>query len=138
VKSRLRGRAQPVPPIYQPEIAADAIVWAAEHARREVYVGFSTDVAIIGNKMFPGLGDRYLARNGFTSQQEAEPEDPSRPDNLWEPVDADRDFGAHGRFDDRARGSSRQTWLTEHRSAVAAACLLTAGGLLAAARRVFA
>jgi short-subunit dehydrogenase len=130
VKSRLQGRAQPVPPIYQPEVAADAIVWASEHDRREIYVGLSTEIAIIGNKMLPALGDWYLARNGFASQQTSEPEDSGRPNNLWQPVDDDRDFGAHGRFDARASRRSTQTWLTEHRRTVAAACLLAVAGAL--------
>jgi NAD(P)-dependent dehydrogenase (short-subunit alcohol dehydrogenase family) len=134
VKSRLRGRAQPVPPIYQPEVAANAIVWASEHARREFAVGFSTEVTIIGNKAAPGLGDWYLARSGYESQQTGEAEDPDRPFNLWEPVDRDRDFGAHGRFDKRARWRSWQTWLTTHRAAavcgaLAAAAVVAAGAL---------
>jgi hypothetical protein len=122
VKSRLRGRAQPLPPIYQPEVAATAIVWASQHDRREIYVGFSTEVAIVGNKWLPGVGDWYLARNGYESQQTAERERPDRPSNLWAPVDDARDFGARGRFGDRARATSWQTWLSEHRSAVAASC----------------
>jgi len=135
VKSRLRGRAQPVPPIYQPEVAADAIVWAAEHGRREIYVGSSTVTAIVGNKIAPGLGDWYLARTGYSSQQTDEPETPGRPDNLWEPVDDTRDFGAHGRFGDRATGSSAQVWLTENRRAVGAAVLaLIAAGVVAYVR----
>jgi short-subunit dehydrogenase len=132
VKSRLRNRAQPVPPIYQPEVAANAIVWASEHARREIYVGLSTEVAVIGNKAAPGLGDSYLARYGYESQQTAEPENPSRPHNLWRPVDDDRDVGAHGRFGSRARRSSWQTWLSEHRSAAIAGALATAATLVIA------
>jgi short-subunit dehydrogenase len=92
VKSRLSGRAQPVPPIYQPEVAAEAIVWASDHNRREIYVGFSTATAIVGNKLFPALGDWYLARNGFASQQTGEPERADRPFNLWHPVDARAGF----------------------------------------------
>jgi NAD(P)-dependent dehydrogenase (short-subunit alcohol dehydrogenase family) len=106
VKSRLRGRAQPVPPIFQPEVAAEAIVWAATHERRELYVGYPTWRAIVGNSLVPGFVDRYLARHGYGVQQTDEPEDPNRADNLWQPVDSERDFGAHGRFDDRARGTS--------------------------------
>jgi short-subunit dehydrogenase len=123
VKSRLRNRAQPVPPIYQPEVAANAIVWASEHGRRELYVGSSTEVAIIGNKLAPGVADWYLARHGFESQQTNDREDPDRPDNLWRPVDQDRDFGAHGRFGSRAQRRSWQTWLTEHRAAAAVATI---------------
>lgn len=121
VKSRLGRRAQPVPPIFQPEVAADAIVWASRHARREIYVGAPTTAAIVGNKVAPGLGDRYLARTGFDSQQTSESETPDRPDNLWRPVDDIRDFGAHGRFGRRARHSSWQLWLTENRGTIAAA-----------------
>lgn len=134
VKSRLKGRAQPVPPIYQPEVAADAIVWASDHDRRELYVGISTEVAIVGNKLLPGVGDWYLARTGYDSQQAAEPERPNRPDNLWQPVDSDRDFGAHGRFGAQARGVSWQTRISEHRGLAAAACALLVAGVVAAAR----
>ncbi|HEY1307639.1 MAG TPA: SDR family oxidoreductase [Vicinamibacterales bacterium] len=131
-KSRLRNRAQPVPPIYQPDVAADAIVWASQHDRREVYVGVSTDLAIIGNKAAPGFGDWYLARYGYESQQTNEPEDPARPDNLWHPVDSDRDFGAHGRFGARARRRSWQMWLTEHRSAAIVGALAATASIVAA------
>src|SRR5436853_678126 len=79
VKSRLPHKAQPVPPIYQPEVAAEAIVWAAHHPRREFYLGLSTVRAIIGNKLVPGLGDWYLARIGYAAQQTDEPEDTHRP-----------------------------------------------------------
>jgi NAD(P)-dependent dehydrogenase (short-subunit alcohol dehydrogenase family) len=108
VKSRLDRRGQPVPPIFQPEVAADAIVWAAQHPRRELYVGFPTVRAIVGDKIAPGIGDRVLARMGYDAQQTDEPEDPDRPHNLWDALDRDRDYGAHGRFDARARSRS---WL---------------------------
>ena len=129
VKSRLARRAQPVPPIYTPELAANAIVWASEHDRREIYVGMPTDVAIIGNKLAPGFADRYLARHGFDSQQTSELEDPDRRDNLWRPVDDIRDFGPHGRFGSRSRNASWQLWLTEHRGAVAASAAAIAAGI---------
>jgi len=132
VKSRLPRRAQPVPPIFAPEIAADAIVWASRHNRREVYVGMSTLAAIVGNKAMPGAGDRYLARTGFDAQQTAEPEDPDRLDNLWRAVDDIQDFGAHGRFASRAKQRSWQLWMTEHRRAIAGA-MLAIGGAAAAA-----
>jgi NAD(P)-dependent dehydrogenase (short-subunit alcohol dehydrogenase family) len=125
VKSRLPHKAQPVPPIFQPEVAADAIHWAAHHDRREMYVGLPTVVAIIGNKLAPWLGDRYLARTGFASQQTDEPADPNRPDNLWKPVPGDH--GAHGRFDARAAAWSWQLSADKHRGWLAAA----AAGLLA-------
>ena len=130
VKSRLPRKAQPVPPIFQPEVAARAICWAAHHDRRELWVGWPTVEAIAGNRVVPGLLDRYLARTGYESQQTNEPADPGRPDNLWEPVAGDH--GAHGDFDARAAGSSRQFWATTHRgwlaagaAAIAALALLT-------------
>jgi NAD(P)-dependent dehydrogenase (short-subunit alcohol dehydrogenase family) len=128
VKSRMPGRAQPVPPIFAPEVAAEAIVWASENDRRELLVGYPTVRAVVGNKIAPGLGDWYLARNGVESQQTDEPDDPDRPHNLWDPVDEDRDFGAHGRFQDESRSSSWQLSLTQHRRAVA----LVAAGAAAA------
>jgi NAD(P)-dependent dehydrogenase (short-subunit alcohol dehydrogenase family) len=126
VKSRLRGRGQPVPPIFQPEVAAEEIVRASDEGRREVFVGWPTVIAILGDKIAPAVGDWYLARTGFDSQQTSEPEDPNRPDNLWTPVDDDRDFGAHGRFDARARPSSSQVWMSRHRRSLAAAGLIGA------------
>ncbi|HJQ28831.1 MAG TPA: SDR family oxidoreductase, partial [Rubrobacter sp.] len=99
-KTRLPNQPQPVPPIYQPEVPARAIYWAAHHRRRDLYLGGSSVAVIIGNKLLPGLGDRYLARTGYDSQQAGEPVDPNRPDNLFEPVPGDQ--GAHGRFDDQS------------------------------------
>jgi NAD(P)-dependent dehydrogenase (short-subunit alcohol dehydrogenase family) len=114
VRSRLAHRAQPVPPIFQPEIGAEAVVYAALHPeRRELKVGASTLEAIWGNRVAPGLLDRYLARTGYRSQQTHEPEQPGRPDNLFAPLPGDH--GAHGNFDDLARARSPQLWLTEHR-----------------------
>jgi len=123
VKSRLPRKAQPVPPIYAPEIAADAIVWAASHRRREMSVGAVTTGVIWANKLAAGLGDRYLARTGFDSQQTDEPADPDRPNNLWHPLPGDH--GPHGRFGDRTTHSSPQTWINERLPAVA---MLAAGG----------
>lgn len=131
VKSRLPNRAQPVPPIFQPEVAADAIVWAVDHPRREYHVGGSTWQAVIANKLAPGLVDRYLARTGYQSQQTDQPEDPERPHNLWEPVPGDR--GAHGRFDARAKDSSVQFWLSKHRRTLSLAGAALLGGLAALA-----
>jgi NAD(P)-dependent dehydrogenase (short-subunit alcohol dehydrogenase family) len=124
VKSRLPRKAQPVPPIYQPEVAADAIAFAARHPRREFWVGMPTVVAIAGNKVAPGVGDHYLARTGVESQMTDTPEDPNRPNNLWEPVPGDA--GAHGAFGDRASSSSLEVAMMKRRP------LLTAMGLLAA------
>ena len=135
VKSRLRGRGQPVPPIFQPEVAADAIVWAAHHPEREVFVGAPTWKAIVGNAIAPGVVDRILARTGYSAQQTPEPEDPDRPHNLWQPVDATRDFGAHGRFDSRARRVSWEFLLAEHRRLVAAFTAFAVGGSLLLARQ---
>lgn len=125
VKSRLPNKAQPVPPIYQPEVAARAIYWAAHNDRRELYVGISTVAAIEANKVAPGLLDYYLAQNGYESQQTAEPEDTNRPNNLWEPVSGDH--GAHGRFDARADSSSLQLWINTHRGLIATIGLGLAG-----------
>lgn len=109
VRSRLPRRAQPVPPIYQPEVAARAVLFAADHpGRREYWVGASTVATLIANAIVPGLLDRYLARTGFDSQQTDERRRTGDPDNLFDPVDSWQDFGAHGRFDDRARNRSLQ------------------------------
>jgi len=126
VKNRMPRRPQPVPPIYAPEVAADAIVWAARHRRREISVGASTAVAIWGNKFASALGDRYLAKTGYDSQQADEPDDPTRPDNLWAPVAGDH--GADGRFGDRATHRSPQTWINERLPA--AAMVVAAGAAL--------
>lgn len=111
-KSLMPRRAQPVPPIYQPEIAAEAIVYAATHRNRELYVGWPTVEAMWGNKFLAGWLDRYLARTNYQAQQTGEPEAPSRANNLREPVQGD--YGAHGRFDDRAKTQSVQLWAAEH------------------------
>ena len=115
VKSRLPNRAQPVPPIYQPEVAAKGIVWAAHNERRELMIGLPSLEAIFGNKIAPEFADWVLSRTGFKSQQTDEPADPNRPNNLWEPLDQDEDHGTHGRFDDRARSESPQLFGTTHR-----------------------
>jgi NAD(P)-dependent dehydrogenase (short-subunit alcohol dehydrogenase family) len=117
VLSRLPKKAQPVPPIYQPEVAADAIVWASRRHRREVWVGGPTAGTILANTAAPGLLDRYLAMTGYDSQQTDEPADPDRPSNLWEPVPGD--LGAHGGFDRQAHPRSLQFWATAHRGVVA-------------------
>ncbi len=117
VKSRLPKKAQPVPPIYQPEVAADAIVFASHHDRREIYVGLPTVQAVVGNKIFPGFLDHYLAWTGFKGQQTNEPKDPNRKDNLYEPVPGDH--GPHGTFGARSRNFSPQLWTDKHRNAIA-------------------
>ena len=128
MKSRLPNRAQPVPPIYQPEVGADAVYWASENRRRELWVGLPTVGAILGSRLAPGLLDRYLATTGYAAQQTAEPEDSSRPDNLWSAVPGD--FGAHGAFDGRASGWSPQLWASTHRRTTLAA-VLAAGAAIA-------
>jgi NAD(P)-dependent dehydrogenase (short-subunit alcohol dehydrogenase family) len=136
VRSRLPQKAQPVPPIYQPEVAARAIVWAAAHPeRRETWVGGSTAVTLIGNKLAPGLADRYLARTAFKSQQTGEPEE-NRPDNLMDPVPGDH--GAHGRFDARAHERSYQVFAARYRRVLllaAGAAAVAFGGIASALKR---
>jgi NAD(P)-dependent dehydrogenase (short-subunit alcohol dehydrogenase family) len=126
IKSRLLNKAQPVPPIFQPEVGARAVFWAAHHNRADIYVGGSTVEAIIGNKIVPRLLDHYLGRNGYRQQQTNEREDPTRADNLWHPVDAHRDFGVHGTFDMRAKSCSLQLWADLRRSKIAAGIGLSA------------
>jgi NAD(P)-dependent dehydrogenase (short-subunit alcohol dehydrogenase family) len=119
VRSRLPRRGQPVPPIFQPEVAAEAIVYASQHDRREIKVGWPTVEAIVGNYLAPGWLDAYLARTCYDAQMTGEPEDPDRPHNLFDPVDADRDHGAHGRFDDRAKPYSTELWLDLNQGRIA-------------------
>jgi NAD(P)-dependent dehydrogenase (short-subunit alcohol dehydrogenase family) len=115
VRSRLPRRARPVPPIYQPEVAARAIAYAAEHPRRrEYWVGGTTVGTLLANAVAPAVLDRYLARTGLDAQQVDEPEDPDRPDSLYAPQDAERDHGAHGRFDAQSHPRSAQVWLSQH------------------------
>lgn len=131
-RSRMPRRSQPVPPIFQPEVAADAIVWAATHRRREAYVGWPTVKAIVGDRLAPGLLDRYLARIGYDAQQTDERAPRDRPDNLFTAVPGDP--GAHGRFDDRARTVSWQLAFAKHR-VLTLATLAAGAGLLWAATR---
>ncbi len=127
VRSRLRNRAQPMPPIFQPEVAARAVEWASRHDRPEIWVGGSTVKAIAGNRVAPRLLDHYLARTGIEGQQTDEPEDPDRPDNLWEPLPGDH--GARGRFDDRARDRSLQLIASLNRAPLGIGALLLATGI---------
>lgn len=123
VKSRLPRKAQPVPPIYQPELIADAITYIADHYRRQMYIGLSTVIVIQGNKILPAFGDWYLSRTGYKSQQTDQPANPNRPNNLWEPVDGKGggDHGAHGAFDAKAMNRSWQLWADMHRGVLALA-----------------
>jgi hypothetical protein len=127
VKSRLPNQPKPVPPIFQPEVAAEAIVWAAQHDRREPELGVSTVEAIVGNKFAPGLLDWYLARTAYAAQQTDQPADPDRPNNLWQPVDQDIDYGARGDFGAESRSRSWQWWASTHRRGIA---LVTGAGLM--------
>ncbi|EME67216.1 short chain dehydrogenase [Rhodococcus ruber BKS 20-38] len=137
VLSRLPRQAQPVPPIYQPEVAARAVLHAADHPhRREYWVGGSTAATLAANAIAPGLLDRYLARTGLDSQQTDQPRDPDQPVNLWHPADGPdgEDFTAHGAFDDCAKTSSAQAWLSRHHGLIATA--LGAVGVVGAAALV--
>jgi len=132
-RTKLPKQTMPVPPIYQPEVAADAIHYAAYHKRRQVYVGIPTVMNILGERVAPWLLDRYLAKTGFRSQMTDQPLDPQGHDNLFEPVDEDR--GAHGPFDEKAHRVSPQYELAKRRGLVAAALGATALGAVASALR---
>ena len=119
-----------MPPIYHPEVAAAAILHAADHGGRERWIGRSTIATILGERLAPALLDRYLARTGVESQLTDEPVPLGRPDNLEHPLPGDR--GAHGRFGDGAATVSRSAWVREHLDVIGAgAALLAAAGLLA-------
>jgi NAD(P)-dependent dehydrogenase (short-subunit alcohol dehydrogenase family) len=138
VLSRLPMQAQPVPPFYQPEVAARAVLYAAAHPQRRAYwVGATTAGTIIANRVAGGLVDRYLARTGVSSQQTDMPRPADQPTNLWEPVDDQEghDHGAHGVFDDRAFAHSPQQWASQHRRALGITALSVAGGLAIRLRR---
>jgi NAD(P)-dependent dehydrogenase (short-subunit alcohol dehydrogenase family) len=139
VKSRLARKAQPVPPIYQPEVAARAIAYAGDHPeRREYWVGGSTVATLLANAVAPGILDRYLGRTGYRSQQTGQPRDPDQPANLWQPADDEpgRDAGAHGSFDRQAHPRSLQVWASQHHGLLATgAALLTTAGAVAGWRR---
>lgn len=128
VRSRLPRKAQPVPPIYQPEVAA-RLIWKAAHRpqKREWYGAWSVVEAVVGNKVAPWFLDRYLAKNGYESQQYDGRADPGRPDNLFHPVPGDH--GAHGVFDDRAKSWSAEAWAEEHAGLLAAALCVGAAAI---------
>lgn len=140
VLSRLPRSPQPVPPIYQPELAARAVAFAADHPRRKQYwVGGSTAATLLAQKFAAPLLDRYLARTGYDSQQTDE-QVPERPGNLWEPVDkaGARDHGSHGTFDADSHTRSPQVWASQHArqlSALGAAAALAVAGALIGGRR---
>jgi short-subunit dehydrogenase len=135
-RSKLPDHPMPVPPIYQPEIPAEAVYWAAHHHRRELWVGYSAVQAIVGNMLAPSLADRYLARKGFAGQQvTGMPVSPDRPNNLFEPVP--ELAATHGIFDDQAKTRSPQLWATTHRhllAGVAAGATAVLAGVLVRAR----
>ncbi len=138
VLSRLPKRPKPVPPIYQPELAARAVLFAADHPRRrEYWVGSSTMATLAANAIAPGLLDQYLAKKGFSSQQTNQDEDPDAPANLWEPSDGSQghDFGAHGHFDDVAHDEDPQQWASHHHGLVAMAAVGGASAVLAGLAR---
>jgi hypothetical protein len=138
VLSRLPRHAKPVPPIYQPEVAARGIVFAADHPRRrEYWVGGTTAATIVANAIAPGLLDRYLARTGFQAQQTDEPKPADQPANLWEPADGvdGHDYGSHGVFDQVALARSPQQWAAHHYGVLATALGAVAVGAAAVAAR---
>lgn len=129
-KSRMPKKPQPVPPIFQPEMIADAIVWLSYHPRRELQIAWPTVKAILADKVAPGLADRYLAHYGYESQMGDEPADPNRRDNLWEPVPGDH--GAHGRFDRIAKRHSWALWASMHKRTLMALGTFAVAGLFSA------
>jgi NAD(P)-dependent dehydrogenase (short-subunit alcohol dehydrogenase family) len=132
---KLAHAPQPVPPIYQPEVAADAIVFAALHRRRQVWVTWSVAKAVVGERIAAAYADHYLAEHGFEAQESDEVVTASRPDNLYSPLPGDR--GARGRFDDRACSFSVELWASKHRASllVLAAFACVIGGAAAGLRR---
>lgn len=129
LRSHMPRKAKPFGTIFEPEVAARAIVWASEHPRRELNVGWGTTQAILANTFAPGLLDRYLGRIGYDRQQGDEPETPGRPDNLFTPVPGDA--GAHGPFSDEAKNASPQLWTNTHRGVLAVGvCALALAALL--------
>ncbi|MEU3684840.1 SDR family oxidoreductase [Streptomyces sp. NPDC030592] len=136
VLTRLPRHPRPVAPVYQPEVAAEAVLYAADHPQRRMYwVGGSTVATLLGQKLAPGLLDRYLARTGYDGQQTDRPVDPSRPVNLWKPPDdtAPDDYGAHGIFDDESHPRSIQFWISRHRGPLALATAVTGAAAAALA-----
>jgi NADP-dependent 3-hydroxy acid dehydrogenase YdfG len=135
-RSKMPDHPQPVPPIYQPEIPAEAVYWASQHHRREVWVGASAVLAILGNRLSPSFADHYLARTGFKGQQmQGKPVSPDRPDNLFEPLP--QLAATHGIFDDEAKTRSPQMWMATHRPVVFGALTglaAAAAGVVRAAR----
>jgi hypothetical protein len=137
VRSKLPRHPQPVPPIYQPEVAARGVLYAADHpGRKQYWVGASTAATLIANKFAPALLDRYLARTGYDAQQTGEQEGQDRSGNLWQPADArdGHDYGAHGAFDSRSHRRSAELWLARRPQVVGAAVAAAAAGVALSAR----
>jgi hypothetical protein len=130
VLNRLPNKPKPLGAVYQPEVAAEAIHWAAHHRRRELYVGLPAVQAIVSNKVAPGFLDRYLGRNGYEGQQTSEPKDPAMENNLWAPLTGDH--GAHGAFDAQAKRRSPQLWIAKNKRSlgVLIGCAAAIAGLL--------
>jgi NAD(P)-dependent dehydrogenase (short-subunit alcohol dehydrogenase family) len=138
VRSRLPNHPQPVPPIYQPEVAARGVLFAADHPdRKEYWVGASTVATLLANRVVPAVLDRYLARTGYRSQQTGQKVAADRPDNLLHPVDGSdgHDHGPHGIFDDKSHDRSPQLWIAQHAALVPSGLLAGAAAALVAARR---
>ncbi|MFG2652623.1 SDR family oxidoreductase [Streptomyces sp. NPDC048436] len=136
VLSRLSRRPQPVAPIYQPEVAAAAVLQAADHpGRKQYFVGSGTTATLVANKIAPGLLDRYLARTGYDAQQTDQADDPDRRYNLWHPVDDDTDHGAHGSFDKESHRHDPQLWASRHPALAAVAAAGAACGAMALGAR---
>jgi putative copper export protein len=128
-KNKMPHEARPTGTIFQPEVAAEAILFAAENDRREVSVGYTTVEAELGEKVIPGLLDHYLAKAAWEGSMLPKPADPNKPNNFWEPVPGDH--GSHGPFDDKARRFSYQLWATEHRDSLLGAFVIAGIGLSA-------
>jgi short-subunit dehydrogenase len=131
-RSKLARKAQPVPPIYQPEVIARAVVWLTRHPRRELRIGWSVVKALVGQNLVPGLVDEILAKSGYEAQQYDGAQPEGRPGNLEHPMPGD--WGAHGDFDARSRSSSSQLWVTERAGWLGAS--FAAGALALAAMQV--
>ncbi|ABC82430.1 SDR family oxidoreductase [Anaeromyxobacter dehalogenans] len=134
VRTRLPGHPKPVPPIYQPEVIARAVLAVLRRPRRELWVTWSTTRAILGQRTIPGLLDRYLGRIGYRAQQADRPPEPGRPDDLDRPVPGDH--GARGEFSAEARPRSASLWFTLHRRSLAAGAVLLAVGAAWVSRNV--
>ena len=133
-RTKLPKQTMPVPPIYQPEIAADAIHHAAYHKRRQIYVGIPTVMNIVGERVAPWFLDWYLARTGVDGQL-TEKQGARYGSNVFAPKDDDADRGSHGMFDEKAHGSDPWSWTSMHRVPVAAAAVGAVGAALAATLR---